>query len=124
MLEAVQWIQTQSALRGSDKGMREPRSTIVASPLEAKLILKLLEVNSKLLSPHYQPPRDKSEEEFKLSILLPIGPLGFYELGRLSNDPGCAVCGKERKSRCSQCQSVSYCSVGTFGFSSHGPSHR
>ncbi|PIL28923.1 hypothetical protein GSI_08970 [Ganoderma sinense ZZ0214-1] len=110
VLEAIKWIQNQGALHGVNKpGLN--RTIISASPLEAKLILKLLEVNSKLLSPHYNPPRDSFEEEFKVSILLPIGPLGFSDLGRLSNDPGCAVCGKERKSRCSQCQSVSYCSV-------------
>ncbi len=116
VFEALKWIRTQ-ADRDGTKG-RMNRTTICASPLEAKLIMKLLDVNAKLLSPHYRPPRDSFEEGFQVSILLPIGPLGFAELGRLSNDPGCAVCGKERKSRCSQCQSVSYCSVGMYQESS------
>ena len=120
VLEAIKWIQKQG---GRNLGSLD-RTIISASPLEAKLLLKLLEVNSKLLSPHYKPARDSSEKEFKVSILLPIGPLGFAELGRLSNDPGCAVCGKERKSRCSQCQSASYCSVGAFRYVSSSPNHR
>ncbi|KAI1792753.1 hypothetical protein LXA43DRAFT_314162 [Ganoderma leucocontextum] len=109
VFEAINWIRNQVGHAGGKKGLN--RTTICASPLEAKLILKLLDMNAKLLSPHYQYLRDTFEEQFQVSVLLPIGPLGFHELGKLSNDPGCAVCGKERKSRCSQCQSVSYCSV-------------
>ncbi|KAI1792760.1 hypothetical protein LXA43DRAFT_314595 [Ganoderma leucocontextum] len=103
-------VSRQTAVFRSLLDCGQPRVCIRASPLELKLVLKLLAVNAKLLSPHYQPPARLFEQQL-VSVLLPIAPLGFREIDRLGNDPGCVVCGNERKARCSQCQSVSYCSV-------------
>ncbi|EJF59852.1 hypothetical protein DICSQDRAFT_171585 [Dichomitus squalens LYAD-421 SS1] len=65
-------------------------------------------------TPDYQPDKQRFEQKFKLSVLLPVGPLGFGALGRLNNDTGCAVCEEQRSSRCSQCQSFAYYGAGTY----------
>lgn len=87
-------------------------SEIKASPLELKLLLKLLDINKQFLSPEYHPEKERFEERFQTSVIFPIAPLGFEALASLNSDPGCAVCGKKQVKRCSGCQSVSYCSGG------------
>jgi len=82
---------------------------IKATEQEQTLLLKLLTLNAKHLSPSYKPKRDRSESSFKLSFLLPLGPLTQLDIGKLNSDFGCIVCGNKTVSRCSQCLSVSYC---------------
>ncbi|KAL1948271.1 hypothetical protein VTO73DRAFT_12346 [Trametes versicolor] len=83
---------------------------ISATALEQKLLLKLLEMNRKILPPDFQPQRRRYEEQYRASVLLPIGPLGFEAISKLTHDTGCEVCGKSGTSRCGQCQSALYCS--------------
>jgi hypothetical protein len=44
------------------------------------------------------------------SFVLPLCPIGMHDLGSLTKDSGCEVCGKKNISRCAQCLAVSYCS--------------
>ena len=85
---------------------------ISATELEQKLLLLILEMNSKRLPPSLTVKRLNSEKDFKLSFLLPIGPLSYHDVGKLNLNTGCAVCGRDIVSRCSQCQSISYCGTG------------
>lgn len=102
ILSGVQWLQAQMDKRG-------PSVEIKATELEQKLILKLLALNSKYLSNDYKPDREPAEPAYKLSFFLPVGPLSLEDIGKLNADTGCALCGRRTSSRCSQCQSVSYC---------------
>ncbi|PIL28918.1 hypothetical protein GSI_08965 [Ganoderma sinense ZZ0214-1] len=74
-----------------------------------KMLLKILKTNSSLVPPDYNVTRGPLEERFKVSVLLPVGPLEYDALSKLNNNMGCTVCGKRASSRCSSCQSVSYC---------------
>lgn len=87
---------------------------ITATELEQKLMLMILDMNAKRLPPNTVVDRMKSEQDFKLSFLLPMGPLSSQDLGKLNANTGCVVCGGDTKSRCSQCQFVSYCGKGMF----------
>ena len=102
------WNRDNARMGREELGMSE----IKASPLELKLLLKLLDINKKFLSPEYHPEKERFEERFQTSVIFPIAPLGFEALASLNSDPGCAVCGKKQVKRCSGCQSVSYCSGG------------
>ncbi|KAI0354489.1 hypothetical protein OH77DRAFT_505313 [Trametes cingulata] len=86
--------------------------TIKATPLEQKVLLKLLGANARLLPPDFRAEahRQAHEARFRASVLLPVGPLGFDAVGRLNNIAGCAICGKRGGMRCAQCQSAAYCS--------------
>ena len=86
--------------------------TVRATPLEQALLLTLLDQNAKHLAASYKPDLLWSEKAFKLSFILPLGPLTFEDIGKLNSDPGCKVCGNKSTSRCSGCQSESYCSAG------------
>ncbi|KAG8942841.1 hypothetical protein FRC04_003472 [Tulasnella sp. 424] len=46
----------------------------------------------------------------KASFILPVGPIEKADIARLTRDLSCAVCGKQSKTRCAQCQSTHYCS--------------
>lgn len=105
-LPGLRWIQDLSTRE------RFSIANISANDLEQKLMLKILDLNSKFLPVDFAPTRRPSEKEFKISFLLPMGPLNFDDLGKLNLDTGCVVCGKKIASRCSQCLSVSYCGVG------------
>jgi hypothetical protein len=84
------------------------------TPLERDMLAKLLLLNSKRLSSDHNPERRKNEDSFRLSFLLPLGPISMQDLGKLTNTSGCAVCGDTHKAlrRCADCQSISYCSQG------------
>ncbi|KAH9931586.1 uncharacterized protein B0H18DRAFT_1116365 [Fomitopsis serialis] len=86
-----------------------PTGIINATPLGQTLLLKLLSINKKLLPPTYAPQRESTEQKFHVSFLLPFGPLGYEDIGKLNKDTGCVLCGRKTASRCRQCQSVSYC---------------
>jgi hypothetical protein len=87
---------------------------MLTTRLERDMLVKLLLLNSKRLSSDYSPERRKNEESFRLSFLLPLGPISMQDLGRLTNTSGCAVCGDSHKTlrRCGNCQTISYCSQG------------
>ncbi|KAG6891133.1 hypothetical protein C0992_010428 [Termitomyces sp. T32_za158] len=85
---------------------------VSTTQLERKYLLKLFAMNSKRLSTNYKPRRQKDEAEHRLTFVLPLGPLSMRDLGKLNNTPGCELCGKKMKSRCTQCLSVSYCGKG------------
>jgi len=84
------------------------------TPLERSMLSRLLILNSKRISTDYEPHRRTNEDSFCLSFLLPLGPISMQDLGKLTNNSGCAVCGDTRKSlrRCGSCQSIFYCSKG------------
>ncbi|KLO05440.1 hypothetical protein SCHPADRAFT_946908 [Schizopora paradoxa] len=79
--------------------------------LAQKLLLKVLEMNAKYLPESYAPALRPNEKKHghKISFLLPIVPLTMREIGSLSKDVGCFICGNETASRCAGCQTVSYC---------------
>ena len=85
---------------------------ISASPLEQKMILKVLKQNASFVPTDYEVTRQPLEEQFKVSVLMPVGPLEYEALSKLNNNMGCSVCGETRGYRCKECQSVSYCSAG------------
>jgi hypothetical protein len=87
---------------------------VSTSELERDMLLKLLYSNSKRLSADYKPERLEYEDTFQSSFILPLGPISMHDLGKLTNNTGCAVCGDVRKAlmRCADCQSISYCSRG------------
>ena len=79
--------------------------------LERLTILKLLYLNRKRLSAEYHPTDKKIESKYglKASFALPLGPLSLRDIGRLTTNLGCEVCGSTNISRCVQCRSVAYC---------------
>lgn len=85
---------------------------IYGTQLERQLLLKLLSMNSKLLPPNFEPEKIDTEKNFRASFLIPIGPLPLKDFAGLNADRGCNLCGKPSSKRCSDCQSVSYCSQG------------
>ncbi|KZT04914.1 uncharacterized protein LAESUDRAFT_760660 [Laetiporus sulphureus 93-53] len=86
-LLGIQWCQAQVDKYGP------PAYCITATILEQKILLKLQDF----------------EDDYKVSFPLPVGPLGYEDIAKLNSDTGCALCGKKSSSRCSQCQTVSYC---------------
>ncbi|KAG6815296.1 hypothetical protein H0H93_010310 [Arthromyces matolae] len=86
-----------------------PVVSISTTPLERKFLLKLFAMNKKRLASNYKPRRKKGEADHQLTFVIPVGPLNMRDVGKLNNYPGCELCGKNMKSRCSQCLSVSYC---------------
>ena len=89
-------------------------SNMSSSSLEQKMILKVLKQNASLVPTDYEVARLPLEEHFKVSVLIPVGPLEYEALSKLNNNMGCSVCGKSGGYRCKGCQSVSYCSAGAY----------
>ncbi|GBE83314.1 hypothetical protein SCP_0503620 [Sparassis crispa] len=115
--QGLQWVQAQRKKPGF-KGLMN----IKATELEQKILLRLLTMNAKHLSPGFKPSREAMEQSFKLSFVLPVGPLAFEDLGKLNADTGCVVCGDKTTSRCTQCLSVAYC--GRECQLAHWPEHK
>lgn len=82
---------------------------IKCNVLEQKLWLILLQSNAKLIEDSFSVNKRRTESKHKLSFFVPPDPLGFHDIGTLTNDAGCIICGGVTRSRCAQCQSVSYC---------------
>ena len=80
--------------------------------LEQKLLVKILKGNTPLISKELRIEKRSTEKQFQTSVILPIGPLEYEALSKLNSHVGCSVCGKKAATRCSQCQSVSYCGAG------------
>ncbi|PSR74746.1 hypothetical protein PHLCEN_2v9625 [Hermanssonia centrifuga] len=106
----VQWVK--DLIQTANGPFHLPN--ITASELEQKLILKLLSINAKHVPADYKVTKRRTEQDFQVSFLLPVGPLAFEDLGKLNADTGCVVCGEKTASRCSQCQSVSYCGTNRY----------
>ncbi|KAJ6632517.1 hypothetical protein B0H10DRAFT_1772243 [Mycena sp. CBHHK59/15] len=82
---------------------------ITATVEEQLLLLRLLNQNSKRLASSYKPKRAPAESSFTLSFLLPVGPLGAYEMAKYNTNNGCSVCGDPAKQKCSRCSAIRYC---------------
>ncbi|KAI0704229.1 hypothetical protein C8T65DRAFT_611445 [Cerioporus squamosus] len=109
-MEGAAWLCLQSEPDSSPV----PSGSIVnitATPLEQKLLLKLLKLNQHFVPSGFDVKRHETEHGFRFSVLFPIGPLDFAARTRLSHNMGCGVCGRRATSRCAQCQFVSYCSA-------------
>ncbi|KDR81001.1 hypothetical protein GALMADRAFT_1118997 [Galerina marginata CBS 339.88] len=90
-----------------------PYVTSIVSDLERRTLLRLFQKNGKRLDPKYHEPHKKKgikDLGLSRSFVLPLCPIGMRNLGKLTADPGCDVCGKGTNSRCLQCLSVLYCS--------------
>ena len=90
------------------------------SYLEHQAMLKLLHHNASRLHSKYQEvvSEDKPIKlDFQASFVLPFCSIGMRDLGSLTKDQGCQLCGKKNIRRCAQCLAVSYCSRGKFFFS-------
>ncbi|KAI0816920.1 hypothetical protein BC628DRAFT_1334034 [Trametes gibbosa] len=108
-MEGARWVQYQ--VQYNPKSLDGVGMNINASLLEQKVLLKLLGMNQKLLPSSFAFERKRFEEKYHLSVILPVGPLGFEAIGKLTSDTGCEVCGKRGARRCAQCQSAAYCST-------------
>ena len=86
--------------------------TVQSTELERRTMLRLFHLNSKRLSSSGYTIREHETRKFgfRTSFVLPLGPLGMLERGKLTNNLGCEVCGNINISRCNQCLSVAYCS--------------
>ncbi|KAL5483598.1 hypothetical protein ACEPAI_8830 [Sanghuangporus weigelae] len=82
---------------------------IKATLLELKLLVKILEQNSKRVAASFKPSRHFSERTHARSFLLPLRALTAENIGSLTKS-SCVRCGVPAVSRCSACQSVAYCS--------------
>ncbi|KAL0060658.1 hypothetical protein AAF712_012535 [Marasmius tenuissimus] len=82
---------------------------VTATLEEQMLMLSFLHANSKRLAPEYQPARKAEENTFVPSFILPVGSISQMDLGRLSSDSGCVVCGEKGEKKCKGCFSVRYC---------------
>lgn len=88
---------------------------INATIAEQRLLLRLLEGNSKRLRPGALAPLTRaSEQPFSASFLLPVGPLASSAKDSMALDAprGCGVCGIPSSSYCSGCRAIFYCSPG------------
>ncbi|KAI0032959.1 hypothetical protein K488DRAFT_48696 [Vararia minispora EC-137] len=83
---------------------------ITCTRQEQAILRRLLYINSTKVAAAYNAGLKPYENEFQITFLLPVGPLAQVDIGKLTNDPGCALCGKKTTSRCSSCLSVHYCS--------------
>ncbi|KII86097.1 hypothetical protein PLICRDRAFT_31577 [Plicaturopsis crispa FD-325 SS-3] len=86
-----------------------PVAALTTTPMERSVLWKFIQKNAKRVASNYKPRRLSREKAFTPSFLLPIGPLSMQDIGKLTNNPGCAVCGKSVTSRCTQCMSIAYC---------------
>ena len=90
------------------------------SELGRRAFLRLLNWNAKLLVPQYEPANEVNKKfakkKWKVSFSLPLGPIPMEEVGKLTSEAGCDVCGKSSNanSRCTKCLSAVYCGSGTF----------
>ncbi|KIJ99504.1 hypothetical protein K443DRAFT_133048 [Laccaria amethystina LaAM-08-1] len=76
--------------------------SVSTTELERKMFLELVSQNAKRVSSSYKPQRSPGE-----------GRLHTFDLGKLSSNSGCEVCGRKREaSKCTGCLAVVYCGKG------------
>jgi hypothetical protein len=73
------------------------------------LLMHLLYVNRKHISPNFRPPWNTQKEEHKLSFIMPIARLSQADIERLSKNGGCLVCGRNTTGICGGCHVAQYC---------------
>lgn len=112
--------QTLSDLISSFKTEDDP-IVVNMSDLEHHAMLKLFHNNARRLHSKYQEKNEEDKSILKASFVLPLCPIGMLDLGKLTKDAGCEVCGEKNFSRCGQCLAVSYCSSGKFQIHSPPP---
>ena len=85
-----------------------------------RTLLRLLQANAKLINPSYAPEGEANQKflnkkrKWKLTFLFPLGAIPMADVGKLSVDAVCDVCGSTKGvSQCSNCMTVAYCSPGT-----------
>ncbi|KZS94838.1 hypothetical protein SISNIDRAFT_484370 [Sistotremastrum niveocremeum HHB9708] len=88
----------------------EDLSTTEATVEEQRLLMRLLSQNSLLVPSSNRVVRQSYENGFRVSCVMPIGPLSMKDLGALNAEMGCEVCGDKGRLRCPRCESVIYCS--------------
>ena len=113
-MSGANWVKDQVATNPPELG--KVILNVNATPIEQRLLVKLLKLNASMVPPDYEVERRPGEEAFKISVLLPLGPLEYTALSKLNANQGCPVCGKRAASRCAGCHSVSYCGQGTHFF--------
>ncbi|KAJ3778996.1 hypothetical protein FB446DRAFT_657227, partial [Lentinula raphanica] len=107
--DTVKWVQevmmTQEPLGGRFR----------ATPEEQKLLLAVLNVNARRISPDYfvQVKRHSSgtEAPLALSFLLPIGPINQRDMGNLTHHNSCVVVDRRQEANglWSRCLARKYC---------------
>ncbi|KAH9925057.1 uncharacterized protein BXZ73DRAFT_50096 [Epithele typhae] len=108
--ESMKWCHRQSKDSPLDPRAPSRLNRFSTTAVSRKLLLQLLKLNEPLVPKDFPIERKPDEADFKVSMLLSVGPLEQQSLAKLNNNFGCAVCGKEGASRCSRCQIVRYCS--------------
>ncbi|KZS94839.1 hypothetical protein SISNIDRAFT_452975 [Sistotremastrum niveocremeum HHB9708] len=95
---------------------------ITTSVRGQQLLLRLLSLNSLRIPASYKPSRQPYETDYRLSFLMPTGPLSMTDIGTMNEEKGCELCGGPATKRCSACESVVYC--GKACQSEGWPSHK
>ncbi|VDB84565.1 unnamed protein product [Peniophora sp. CBMAI 1063] len=102
--KTMQFMQTQVMPLGNEN-CAQIRCTLE----EQALLRRLLYLNSTKLSPAYETTLAADQRAFKRSFILPIGPLDEAQIGKLTSNTGCAVCGASQTKACSACHCERYC---------------
>lgn len=84
---------------------------LLVLPHTYSLFLKVLELNATRTDTSNQ---ESLESGWKSSYILPLGPISMIDIGSLSKNSGCVVCGKKATNVCAGCKYVSYCGKGGF----------
>ncbi|VDB84561.1 unnamed protein product [Peniophora sp. CBMAI 1063] len=87
------------------KGFARIHSTIE----EQALFRRLLQVNAENIPSGLTAELKPEEQGFKASFIVPVAPLSQVQIGKLTTNLGCPICGKSANSRCAACHSISYC---------------
>ncbi|VDB84566.1 unnamed protein product [Peniophora sp. CBMAI 1063] len=93
----------QSKLRGNE-------NVIVCTPQEFTLVRRLLDINSSKVAPEYEASLSPDQRDFRRSFIIPVGPLDQVQIGKITHNTGCVVCGSESTKNCSGCKIEKYCS--------------
>lgn len=100
----LRWVKRHA---NGPKSIRIIRSSVH----EQKLLLRLLDSNSKRIPESYRPSRSLEEREFTASFILPTGTIEPVEVGRFTRN-ACAVCTTPATASCGACHNVYYCGPG------------
>ncbi|KAJ2966965.1 hypothetical protein NUW54_g13652 [Trametes sanguinea] len=79
-MEGARWVQHQ--VHHNPKKLDGLGLNISATQLEQKVLLKLFDMNAKLLPASFNPKKELYEEHYRATVLLPIGPLGPEAIGK------------------------------------------